>query len=70
MNLSFKTLLLCGAITEERLNDSGVMISALKHIRNQFEHAWRHGGGGGTQGRIQEFLRCRLNIQTGETISK
>ena len=44
-NLSFKTFL-CGAITEERLNDSGVMINALKHIRKQFEHARRHGAGG------------------------
>ena len=32
MNLSFK-LFLCGNITEERLNDFGVMINALKHIR-------------------------------------
>ena len=44
MNLSFKTFL-CGTITEERLKDFGVMINALKHIRKQFEQAWRHGAG-------------------------
>ena len=44
MNLGFKTFL-CGTITEERLNDFGVMINALKHIRKQFEQAWRHGAG-------------------------
>ena len=44
MNLSFKSFL-CGTITEERLNDFGVMINALKHIRKQFEQAWRHGAG-------------------------
>ena len=44
MNLSFKTFL-CGTITEERLNEFGVMINALKHIRKQFEQAWRHGAG-------------------------
>ena len=32
MNLSFKSFLY-GNITEERLNDFGVMINALKHIR-------------------------------------
>ena len=44
MNLSFKTSL-CGTITEERLNDFGVTINALKHTRKQFEQAWRHGAG-------------------------
>ena len=44
MNLSYKQFL-CGTITEERLNEFGVMINALKHIRKQFEQAWRHGAG-------------------------
>ena len=44
MNLSFKAFL-CGNITEERLSDFGVMMNALKHIRKQFEQAWRHGAG-------------------------
>ena len=44
MNLSFKSFL-CGHITEERLNDFGVMINALNHIRKQFEQAWRHRAG-------------------------
>ena len=44
MNLGFKTFL-CGTITEERLNDFGVMVNALKHARKQFEQAWRHGAG-------------------------
>ena len=42
MNLSYKQYL-CGTITEERLNEFGVMINALRHIRKQFEQAWRHG---------------------------
>ena len=41
MNLSYKHFL-CGTISEERLNEFGVMINALKHIRKQFEQAWRH----------------------------
>ena len=44
MNLSYKQFL-CGTITEERLNDFGVMINALKHTRKQFKQAWRHGAG-------------------------
>ena len=32
-------------ITEERLHDFGIMINSLKHIRKQFEKAWRHGAG-------------------------
>ena len=44
MNLSYKQYL-CGTITEERLNEFGVMINALRHIRKQFEQAWRHGAG-------------------------
>jgi len=44
MNLSYKQYL-CGTITEERLNEFGVMINALGHIRKQFEQAWRHGAG-------------------------
>ena len=47
MNLSYKQFL-CGTTTEERLNEFGVMINAvnaLKHIRKQFEKAWRHGAG-------------------------
>ena len=45
INLSFKTFLCC-TITEERLNEFGVMHNALKYIRKQFEQAWRHGPGG------------------------
>jgi len=44
MNLSLKSFL-CGTITKERLNDFGVIFNALKHIRKQFEQAWRHGAG-------------------------
>ena len=45
MNLNYKQFL-CGIITEGRLKEFGVMINALKHIRKQFEQAWRHGAGG------------------------
>ena len=44
MNLNFKQYL-HDHITEERLHDFGIMINALKHIRKQFEQAWRHGAG-------------------------
>jgi hypothetical protein len=44
MNLNFKQYL-HDNITEERLHDFGIMINALKHIRKQFEQAWRHGAG-------------------------
>ena len=42
MNLAFKQYL-HDHITEERLHDFGIMINSLKHIRKQFEQAWRHG---------------------------
>ena len=42
MNLAFKQYL-CDHITDERLHDFGIMINSLKHIRKQFEQAWRHG---------------------------
>ena len=44
MNLAFKQYL-HDHITEERLHDFGIMINSPKHIRKQFEQAWRHGAG-------------------------
>ena len=44
MNLSFKQYVQTH-ITDERLREFGIMINALKHIRKQFEQAWRHGVG-------------------------
>ena len=44
MNLAFKQYLQ-NHITDERLREFGIMINALKHIRKQFEQAWRHGVG-------------------------
>ena len=44
MNLTFKQNL-HDHIAEERLHDFGNMTNSLKHIRKQFEKAWRHGAG-------------------------
>ena len=44
MNLAFKQYL-NNHITDDRIRDFGIMINALKHIRKQFEQAWRHGAG-------------------------